>query len=415
MPRPTAVARALGLLAILVCVPLAGTVLGQSPSLHDLHEAPPAGEWGQWRRHLADRGVVIGLSQLSDLSVVAVGGVRSGHGVLRSLWDVQIDCDADRLFGIHGARLHSHVQLQTGPDGSRDSGDLQVYSNIDGPGGIQLAQFYYQQVAWRGALRFKLGKFDGNEEFALVDAGSTHIHSSFGFAPTIVALPTYPDPAFGAALFLELPADVYLRAAVQDGATQAGSATGPRGPRTLFGSPGDLFAVVEGGQRWGASEQALAGRFGIGAFRHTGTFFDRDDLPVDGVDGFYAVAEQMLWQPASVTHDDDRGLRGFLQYGHADPAASLIESYYGCGVTWSGIGAQRPADQIGVGVAWAQWRSRPGGGVRGGGEVATELFYRAQLTPWFAVMPDIQYLHDPAGRPEVRDALVFTLRFALSF
>ncbi|MGK0265462.1 MAG: carbohydrate-selective porin OprB [Planctomycetota bacterium] len=30
-------------------------------------------------------------------------------------------------------------------------------------------------------------------------------------------------------------------------------------------------------------------------------------------------------------------------------------------------------------------------------------------------MPDIQDLHDPAGRPEVRDALVFTLRFALSF
>ena len=40
-------------------------------------------------------------------------------------------------------------------------------------------------------------------------------------------------------------------------------------------------------------------------------------------------------------------------------------------------------------------------------EKVFELAYTAQLTPWFYVRPDFQYIFDPSGDAAIDDAVVF--------
>ena len=49
------------------------------------------------------------------------------------------------------------------------------------------------------------------------------------------------------------------------------------------------------------------------------------------------------------------------------------------------------------------------------GEVAVEWTYRAVLTPWFAVQPDVQYVIHPGGIAPPENALVLGLRSELTF
>ena len=46
-------------------------------------------------------------------------------------------------------------------------------------------------------------------------------------------------------------------------------------------------------------------------------------------------------------------------------------------------------------------------------ETAIELFYKAQLSPWMMLQPDLQFIANPGG--DGRDAFVFGLRMELLF
>ncbi len=48
-------------------------------------------------------------------------------------------------------------------------------------------------------------------------------------------------------------------------------------------------------------------------------------------------------------------------------------------------------------------------------EAVLELTYRAQITPWFALQPDVQWIIHPGGSTAIDDALVIGLRAAVSF
>jgi porin len=368
--------------------------------------------WGGLRTWLEQNGITPTVTMLTDSSSVLAGGVERGDLVVRYLFDAEVEVDAERLFGLRGGRFFTDLQVQNGRNGSEDTGDIQGYSNIDGPDRLQLAKLWYEQRLFDDVLRVKIGKADANTDFAYVEHGFRHIQSSFGFTPTMLGMPTYPDPSFGMALFLTPVGGVYAEAGVYDGATQAGFATGPRGPSTLFGPPSDLFVVGEVGLRHHEGDGEMPGRVGIGAFHHSGDFVRSDGVGTSSARGYYAVADQLVWRP------DATGVRGigvFAQYGYADPDVSVIEHYAGIGATWTGPFGDRLDDACGIGVAWARFRDVRNDGVRGGGEIAIEVFYTLQVTPWLRVKPDLQYIHDPSGDPTIADALVATLRVAIDF
>jgi porin len=48
-------------------------------------------------------------------------------------------------------------------------------------------------------------------------------------------------------------------------------------------------------------------------------------------------------------------------------------------------------------------------------EVAIELSYRAQITPWLALQPDLQYIVNPGFDGSVDDALAIGVRAEIAF
>jgi porin len=48
-------------------------------------------------------------------------------------------------------------------------------------------------------------------------------------------------------------------------------------------------------------------------------------------------------------------------------------------------------------------------------EIAIELSYLAQVAPWLAVQPDLQYVIYPNTDPNLRNAMVAQFRIEMSF
>ena len=74
------------------------------------------------------------------------------------------------------------------------------------------------------------------------------------------------------------------------------------------------------------------------------------------------------------------------------------------GIVYKGLIPGRDEDVLGAGVAWAKLNRS--GALQ---ETAVELFYKARITPWMSLQPDVQYIASPSGIH--RDALAVGLRF----
>ena len=371
------------------------------------------GHWFGSRDDLEDQGFTVHLLELGDASVIASGGRETRSTATRWLWELGAEWDLGPRLGLAGWSLAASAQLQRGEDGSLESGDLQVYSNIDGPDRTQLSLLTATYAPDDSVFGVKVGKWDANDDFALVDCGVYHLQSSFGFSPTIVGLPSYPDPAFGGALFLRSER-LHVTFASFDGATQAGVATGPRGPRTMFGAPSGWCHLAQA-TIGDPPDADLPTHARVGVFHHTGAFDDGRGGLSEGATGYFANFEGPLYRPTPQVPDCERHLSGFVQYGYTAPDFSEVEHYLGAGLLWTGAALGRPEDSIGCGVAWADVRNIPGAPHRTDGELACELFYRLQLPRGIVVMPDVQYIFDPGGDQMIEDVLVFTLRIEVDF
>lgn len=91
---------------------------------------------------------------------------------------------------------------------------------------------------------------------------------------------------------------------------------------------------------------------------------------------------------------------------------SEAEHFFGAGVEWTGAIPGRDADVIGLGVFHVRFSERLG--LDESSETAAELYYNAQITPFFSIQPDIQYIANPGGS-DSDDALVLGLRTTLRF
>lgn len=381
------------------------------------------GNWNDWRTRFEEHGLVIEGSWLNDTSKVESGGVRR-RTTSRSIFTIDVSLDLEPLLAIPNATIGAQFYSRVGRDGSLDSGDLQVYSNFDADRLEQLAELWYEQRWFHDRLRVKLGKMDANGEFAFVESAGEFIHSSMGFSPTILSFPTYPEPAVGAVAFAQATDWFETGVGLFDGALQEGERTGRKGAGTVFGDPSDLILLGEARVTWELPFRSLAGRFVIGGWHHTGRFARFTGGPDSGAEGYYLIAEQALWTPAADSSSDtgadfesdsERGLTAFFQYAVADEAISELTRHIGLGISWRGPLAARPDDVFGVGASYVELSDRPGSGLTEGSEVAHEIFYLAQLTPWLFVQPDVQYITDPGGDATLGDAVVITVRVGLLF
>jgi porin len=385
-----------------------------------LHGESATGDWLGLRPKLEDMGLSFKASLTIDSSWNLQGGLDTADHAFRHRFDANLTLDTQKLVGWKGGTFFLDFYTINGDNGSAKlTGAVQAFDNIDAPGRTQVAELWYEQKLLDDCLRVKVGKIEANSEFAYVNnecrflhCGS--LHSSSGFSPTILDFPTYPDPAMGLVVYGYPTPWLQLGFGLFDGALQEGIATGSRGPATFFGEPADLFLIGELGLVWSLQQETLPGRLGVGGWGHTGTFDRFDGNAQNGTAGGFLVLSQTVYRMNPADKECDRGLALFAQYGWADPNVSRINHHVGLGAEWKGALPMRKNDVTGLYASWAVLTDRPGAGFTQRSEVALELFYKVQLTPWLSVKPDLQYLINPGGVGR-NNALVATLRLEITF
>ena len=159
-----------------------------------------------------------------------------------------------------------------------------------------------------------------------------------------------------------------------------------------------------------------------GYWDYTGQFqsqdrFDSSGGPrqVSGADGGYIGGATRLYSQSA-----HRGLDAFANLGCADSETQQIDGSLSAGLTYTGLLGARPFDKLGVAVGIARASSpykrmqvASGEGVDSY-ETNFELTYRAPITNWLTVQPDVQYWINPGLTPTQKNDLLFIVHFEVS-
>jgi porin len=382
------------------------------------------GDWGGLRSDLAESGIGIGAEYIAEYSGVIDGGVRERWS-FRNLFTLDLTLDTEAAFDLPGGTFFvQYLSVNPEDGGSRDAGDIQVYSNIESDRHLDtIYELWYEQLFFDDRLRLKVGKLDANSEFAYVDVAGDFAHSSAGFSPSVFVFPSYPESAMSVNIFGRVldtdAAALTLGYGFYDGAAGVdGVHTGSRGPSSFFDdeTSDDYFHIGQAELTWddlgGRSDGWLqGGRLSVGGWLHTGEFDRFDGGSESDAAGFFLTVEQRLLAREG---DEEGGLYVLGQYGRADDEVSEIGGHYALGLVSRGTFAGREADSAGVYLSFADLSDEAGAGFEED-EFAIDCYYRWQATPAIFVQPEVQYIIDPSGDPAIDDALVGGLRIGIAF
>ncbi|MFY9344731.1 MAG: carbohydrate porin [Planctomycetota bacterium] len=371
------------------------------------------GDWFGLRTRCEDAGIEFGGGYTADLAAPWSGDTRRRSSAV-SLVDVNVALDLETLAGLPRTLVYVDAYQIEGRNPSDDVGDFQGFANIATENTDQIAEVWVE--TWLADLfRIKVGKVDFNSEFAFHEIGGEFVNSTPAILPTIVAYPTYPDPATAVNVFLHPDERWTLGVAVYDGALGNGISTGGRGPKGFFSDDESdaYFLCAEAGYAWPGGESWGAGRLVLGGFHHTARFTTFAGNPERGTSGLWTSLEQRCWRE-NPADDDGQGLGVFALLGLADEDVAGVGSVLGLGAEWTGPLPSRDADVLGLGVFHCALADDPNAGTPDD-ETTIELLYKLALTPAISLKPEVQYILNPGGVGTVDDVLVGLVRLEILF
>lgn len=293
----------------------------------------------------------------------------------------------------------------------------------------RLHEAWLQQNFLEDKISVKAGLYDTNSEFDVIETGSLFINSSHGMGPDfsqsgLNGTGAFPATGLAGRLLVKPFKGFYLQTAVTEGTPQ--DPNDPKSPLQIQydTNEGILLLNELGFLSQEHNEEARYAKFALGGWYYSSQFDDLVD--VDGVGnpvkranyGIYGLGEYNIYAEKD---DPDQGLNVFLRGGFANGSVNQFKGYVGLGAVYTGLIPKRDEDQIGLAVATAINSSKYKQSVIATGSTATstevnvELSYRAQITPWLAIQPDIQYIANPGTDPTLNDAIHVGARFELVF
>jgi porin len=334
------------------------------------------------------------------------GGVKRKTRYLDNL-DIVLEADLEAMLGWRGAEMQVYGIYNNGASISGAVGDAHTVSNIEtGTRAFKLYQAWIDQTIAPG-LSLRAGLYDINSEFDSLEAGGLFVGSAHGLGSDISLTgrngpSTFPSTSLAARVEWR-PAERWaVRAAVLDGVP--GDPDHPARTAIKLGK-GDGALLI------GELEAPIAGaRLLLGHWRYTATFDAWDGGRGRGNAGVYLRGEMPLMT------DGEERIDAFFRLGTSSGRFNLFDRFASMGVKWTGALDGRPEDELGVAVITARtsadYRRTSG---MGRSESVAEVTYRAPLSPWLTVQPNMQYVRNPAADPSIRDAWVVGLRFAFGF
>lgn len=316
------------------------------------------------------------LSYTADLVVNTCGGIKTGAvyqgyavaGVEINPW--KNGCFRFTVGSTHGGE----------PTGTL-VGDWQEMDNIESGNHIMPLDAWYSHTI--NKVTIKAGLQSGDDNYSVFAAANNLQNTAFGGNAVFMSggnVPTMPTSGLGVTAEWQISDATSWQAGVFGHIIELNQDNDFCIKHKLSDN-GYLF-VTEGQF---TPTQALV--LTAGAYYHT----DNDNY------GFYAACEK------SFHLQGNRAVNTFVTGGYAPRAIDAATASITCGASLTSVFSKGGADALTAGLATAHLNGHRW-------EKAIELNYNYQLNDHFYVSPDVQWILDPIGVEDAKNALVCTLR-----
>lgn len=369
---------------------------------------------------------------------VTSGGIRRGATYVGNL-DLRLTANAEGLFGwsgvtffLYGLSNHGGKPNANYADTAQGVDNIEVATNAS-----KIYQAWVQRLLLDDRVSLLAGLYDLNSEFYVTDTSTLFLHPAPGIGPEFAQTgqngpSIFPTTSAALRVKAQPTSNYYIQAAVFDGVP--GDPNNPKGTHIQFNSSDGALLIAEAAYLRGDHGQAFLsdrdrddkllepiGKYALGAWHYTAKFDDLlatdeagDPVRRGNNSGAYLLAEQSVYREAD---DAAQGVNVFARYGVANSDINRFAGYLHVGAVYTGLIPGRDRDQLGfsLGIArnghpYRQAQANEGLATEHS-EEGMELAYRAQLTPWLAIQPDVQYIIHPDTDPQRDDATVIGVRF----
>ena len=385
-----------------------------------------AGDWGGVRSTLQNFGLDVRLTNFGDMIGVPQGGTRN-LTTYGNLLQSEVEVDLDTFMGWKNGTFFFLGGGTWGADPIDSTTSISNPSNLAAPDAFRVLEAWVEQSLFDKRLAILLGIFSVDAEFDAKETADIFLNSGFGtgldLSETGMNGPCiFPFTCLGVRLRLQPNDSFYFQTALTDGV--AGDPNDPHGNKFLLDSGDGVFSITEVGYTFGPEAERFL-KMAVGGWFYTTEFDDQlevdgsgNPLRRDGTHGMYGFAEGELF---SETENPTQGLSAYVRAGWADEDVNQIEYYVGGGLVYTGLLPTRDLDAVGFGISvgfngdkFKTVQRQAGNPVRNQ-EVALEWTYRAQIFPWLAVQPDVQYIINPGTDPTIDNVLVAGFRYESVF
>lgn len=398
------------------------------------------GDWGGLRTELLEQGINIKLGYVGESASGLRGGYdRHNHATRYSdQFNVGVEADLEKALGWQDAVFSISFTNRNGKELDEVISDPRAKSfgatqEINGRGSVTRLGGLWLSKGWLDdRINLKAGRFAVSDEFAVEDCVFQNL-AFCGSQPGnyVDSIHNGPISQWAARLRYRITPEVYAQVGAYN--VNPSNLDNDNGLKLhVQGTTGTLVPVE---LVWTPRVNQLPGEYRIGYYHSSAEAADvykdahgqpaalsGDDYRINGSrHGSWIVAKQQL---TSVNGDSSRGLSVVASATFMDRASTPVDSYQKAALLYKGLFDARPADTIGFGMARVHGSSRflrnaktanalSGATFNDAGYVpeqytlyVAELNYRAQLTGWLSVMPNLQFLKNPDGQREVANTWV---------
>lgn len=410
---------------------VSGIALAEEEKAPDWSVETLTGNWGGARTSLYEKGVTLELTHKSDILANTSGGIKHG-ATWMGYTDARIKMDMGKLLDWNNTTAFIQYHSELGSKFNRDYVDSFVsVNNIEvGTNTAQFLHAWVQKNFSDDRLSVLAGLYAVDSEFYVTDTSGVFTQTPYGMANDLgqSGPPIYPVGALGMRVkYAPSSQNFYLQGAVTDGVP--GDPNNPYGTHIKIGNGDGTFSIVEfgytpqasdGASESGQPDSKSINKTAIGFWSYSARADDQDPANVDAFgnplrrrnQGAYFLSERTL----SVEKDNpSQGLSGFVRFGVSSKDIYQSDWTGSVGLNYLGLISGRDDDISAIGITVSH-ASAPFQRLNASlsSETSMEATYRAQVNPWLALQPTLQYVSHPNMNPATKDAWIVGMRLEIA-
>ncbi len=386
------------------------------------------GDWGGLRTQWDQQGIHTSFVLTTSYAQNLRGGLNTHNAVAFSGdWRMNLTLDFDEMGLIPGAFffIRGKSSWNNGVDG--DIGSLSPIHWVFGSGGDEefyIDKWWYGQRFLEDRFEFRIGKLLTPADLFDIPAYAKLPWDQFMNA-NLNRSPIVPHrKSLGAFLKINLNGWAHFQMAGLD-ADQTDSTLPADVERALHGKANYIgLSELVLTPKFETSKGTLPGNYRFGAWydgRSKQVFesdLDGGWLPEwkSGDVGWYLTFDQFVWKEND-NPKDKQGIGAFFRYSFAQPNVNRTNHFWSVGAQYQGLVPGRDKDVLAFGVAQCILSKtlRHELDSRADRETLYEVYYAYQATPWCIISPDVQFITNPGGSKDAKDAIVGGVRFRIAF